>query len=82
MTGHIAPIALQKAHRLLVEPHNQHTYDLFIGEVVGAWSDTRVFKDGHLHFEQADPALRSLHYAAGGQFYAIGDALPVQDDAP
>ena len=60
------------ACRLVPEPHNQQTYDLFIGEVVGAWADTRVFRDGHWHFETADPSLRSLHYVAGGHFYAIG----------
>ena len=65
------------ACKLIVEPHNQQAYDLFIGEIVGAWSDTRVFQDGHWHFETADPALRSLHYIAGGRFYAIGDALDV-----
>lgn len=32
--------------RLLPEPHNQATYDLFIGEVVGAWADERVFRAG------------------------------------
>lgn len=66
------------ACKLIPEPHNQQTYDLFIGEVVGAWSDTRVFSDGHWHFEQADPALRSVHYVAGGHFYAIGDTFDVQ----
>jgi flavin reductase (DIM6/NTAB) family NADH-FMN oxidoreductase RutF len=71
------------ACRLIPEPHNQSTYDLFIGEVIGAWADTRVFKDGHWHFETADPAWRSLHYIAGGHFYAIGEALdvPVDDEA-
>lgn len=63
------------ACRLIPEPHNQQTHDLFIGEVTGAWSDTRVFKDGYWHFDSADPALRSLHYVAGGQFYAIGESL-------
>lgn len=63
------------ACRLIPEPHNQSSYDLFIGEVVAAWADTRVFRDGHWHFETADPALRSLHYIAGGQFYAIGESL-------
>jgi flavin reductase (DIM6/NTAB) family NADH-FMN oxidoreductase RutF len=63
------------ACKLVPEPHNQRTYDLFIGEVVGAWSDTRVFSDGHWHFETADPAWRSLHYIAGGHFYAIGEPL-------
>lgn len=65
------------ACRLVPEPHNQQTYDLFIGEVVGAWSDTRAFKDGHWQFEHADPAWRSLHHVAGGRFYAIGEALTV-----
>lgn len=67
------------ACRLIPEPHNQQAYDLFIGEIVGAWSDTRAFRDGHWHFEDADPALRSLHHVAGGNFYAIGQALPAVD---
>ncbi|VWC47665.1 flavin reductase family protein [Burkholderia lata] len=69
------------ACKLIPEPHNQQTYDLFIGEVVAAWSDTRVFRDGHWYFESADPALRSLHYIAGGNFYAIGESLHVDPDA-
>jgi flavin reductase (DIM6/NTAB) family NADH-FMN oxidoreductase RutF len=66
------------ACKLIPEPHNQERYDLFIGEVVGAWSDTRVFSDGHWHFENADPGLRSIHYVAGGHFYAIGEAMRVK----
>lgn len=65
------------ACRLLPEPHNQNAYDLFIGEVTAAWADTRVFRAGRWHFEEADPAWRSLHHVAGGHFYAIGDALAV-----
>ena len=61
--------------RLISEPHNQETYDLFIGEVVGAWADARVFKEGHWQFETAPDDLRSLHYIAGGQFYAIGESV-------
>lgn len=67
--------------RVIDEPHNQQAYDLFIGEVDGAWADSRVFRDGHWHFETADPALRSLHYVAGGHFYAIGDAVDVDPAA-
>ena len=67
---------------VIPEPHNQEAYDLFIGEVVGAWADTRVFKDGHWHFESADPTLRSLHYIAGGHFYAIGAALAAEPEGP
>jgi flavin reductase (DIM6/NTAB) family NADH-FMN oxidoreductase RutF len=61
------------ACRVIPEPHNQQAYDLFIGEVVGAWADTRVFANGHWNFAHAAPAWRSLHYVAGGQFYAIGE---------
>lgn len=64
---------------LIPELHNQNTYDLFIGEVVGAWADTRAFKDGHWQFENADPAWRSLHYIAGGHYYATGEALDVDE---
>lgn len=63
------------ACKLISEPHNQQSYDLFIGEIVAAWADTRVFNNGHWQFEKADPALRSLHYIAGGHFYAIGEPL-------
>lgn len=65
--------------KLLPEPHIQETYDLFIAEVTEAWADDRVFRDGHWLYEQADPALRSLHYIAGGHFYAIGDRVDVAD---
>lgn len=63
--------------RVIEEPHNQSTYDLFIGEVVAAWADDRVFRDGHWNYENADPQWRSLHYVAGGHFYAIGEAVVV-----
>ncbi|MDE2118065.1 MAG: flavin reductase family protein [Betaproteobacteria bacterium] len=67
------------ACKLISEPHNQQAYDLFIGEVVAAWADTRVFSNGRWHFKDADPSWRSLHYVAGGQFYAIGEPLTVQE---
>lgn len=66
--------------KVIPEPHNQQSYDLFIGEVVGAWADSRVFSDGHWHFETADPQWRSLHYIAGGQFYAIGASMTVAEE--
>lgn len=70
----VAGCAAWLACRLIPEPHNQQAYDLFIGEVVGAWADTRVFRNGHWHFEDA-PERRSLHHVAGGHFYAIGEPL-------
>jgi flavin reductase (DIM6/NTAB) family NADH-FMN oxidoreductase RutF len=63
--------------RVIPEPHIQQTYDLFIGEVVAAWADSRVFSDGRWHFEDAPDELRTLHYVAGGQFYVTGESLQV-----
>ena len=84
IAGHDLPLvagcSAWLACRLIPEPHNQQAYDLFIGEVVGAWADTRVFANGHWHFETAGPEWRSLHYVAGGQFYAIGESLVARTD--
>lgn len=59
--------------KLIVEPHNQQAYDLFIGEVVGAWADPAVFSDGRWNFPDAD--RRTIHYRAGGHFFATGEAF-------
>jgi flavin reductase (DIM6/NTAB) family NADH-FMN oxidoreductase RutF len=59
----------------LPEPHIEQAYDLFLGEVVAAWADDRVFRDGRWHFDGVDASLRSLHHVAGGNFLAIGDAV-------
>lgn len=61
--------------KLIVEARNQAVYDLFIAEIVAAWSDARVFQNGRWDFENADSQMRSLHYVAGGHFYAIGEAF-------
>lgn len=79
--GHTTPLvqgcAAWLVCRLIPEPHNQQAYDLFIGEVVAAWADERVFRDGHWEFDTAPDALRTLHYVAGGQFYATGASVRV-----
>ncbi len=86
MDGHdlpfVAGCSAWLACRLMPETRNQQTYDLFIGEVVAAWADTRAFKNGRWHFESADPQWRSLHYIAGGHFYAIGEALDTAEGMP
>jgi flavin reductase (DIM6/NTAB) family NADH-FMN oxidoreductase RutF len=60
--------------RLLPEPQVQETYDLFLGEVVAAQADARVFTTGHWHFD-GHPGLRTLHHVAGGQFLLPADAV-------
>jgi len=61
--------------RVIPEPHNQDRYDLFIAEVVAAWADPRAFSDGRWHF--TDEAQCSVHYLAGGAFFATGEAFEV-----
>lgn len=62
------------ACRLLPEPAIQQRYDLFLGEVVAAWADARVFSNGRWHFEGHD-GLRTIHHVAGGHFLLDGDAV-------
>lgn len=62
--------------KIIPEPHNQETYDLFIAEVTSAQADERVFsqnKDGgwRWHFEGHED-LRTIHHVAGGAFFATG----------
>lgn len=59
--------------RVIPEPHIQKTYDLFLAEVVAAWADPEVFSDGRWHFP--DEQRRSIHYQAGGNFFATGEAF-------
>lgn len=63
------------ACQLIPEPHNQQKYDLFIGDVVGAWADSRVFSNGRWHFEKASDELRTIHHVAGGQYLVSGNAV-------
>jgi flavin reductase (DIM6/NTAB) family NADH-FMN oxidoreductase RutF len=63
------------ACKLMPEPHNQQTYDLFIGEVVGAWADERVFHDGRWDFENSPDDLRTIHHVAGGHFFVTGEIV-------
>lgn len=63
--------------RVIPESYIQTTYDLFIGEVIAAYADPRVFSQGRWNFEAQSSDLRTLHYVAGGQFYVTGESLSV-----
>jgi flavin reductase (DIM6/NTAB) family NADH-FMN oxidoreductase RutF len=52
--------------RRIPEPHIEQTYDLFLGEVVAAWADSRVYSEGRWNF--SNPANATLHHVAGGAF--------------
>ncbi|MDA8255965.1 MAG: flavin reductase family protein [Betaproteobacteria bacterium] len=61
--------------RVIAEPHIQRTYDLFLAEVVAAWADPDAFSNGRWHFP--DDARHSIHYQAGGSFFATGETFEV-----
>ncbi len=65
--------------RVIPEAANQKRYDLFVAEVVAAWADPAVFSDGRWHFPDAD--LRTIHYQAGGAFFATGDCFECAEPA-
>ncbi|MEE9098866.1 flavin reductase family protein [Pseudomonas nitroreducens] len=61
--------------KVISEPNNQEKYDLFIAEVVAAYADERAFSNGRWHFPNDE--LRTIHYQAGGAFFATGEAFQV-----
>lgn len=58
--------------RVLPEPHTQQAYDTFFVEMVAAWADERVFRDGRWHLDEAPEALRPIHHLGGGVFTVSG----------
>ncbi len=64
--------------RVLRELHNEAAYDLFLGQVVAAQADARVFSEGRWHFDSAPPGLRTLHHVAGGAFLLPGETVQGQ----
>ena len=65
--------------KVITELHNQKRYDLFIAEVVAAWADPVVFNNGRWSFET--DAERTIHYIAGGSFFATGKGFEVQTES-
>jgi flavin reductase (DIM6/NTAB) family NADH-FMN oxidoreductase RutF len=54
--------------RVLPQPELQRAHDLFLGEVLAAQADDRVFRHGRWHFDSAPESLRTLHHLSGGAF--------------
>ncbi|PTL75786.1 flavin reductase family protein [Vitiosangium sp. GDMCC 1.1324] len=63
--------------RVLSEPDVQRRYDLFIAEVVAAWVEDSVWKDGGWDFSGGD-SQRSVHHIAGGVFFTTGERVQAQ----
>ena len=71
----IAGCAAWLVCKRIPEPRNEQSYDLFIGEVVAAYADERVFDGGRWLFEKVPDELKTLHYVAGGRYYLDGKAV-------
>lgn len=61
--------------RLIPWPDLQAAHDLFLGEVVAAHADPRVFADGRWRFDAADDALRTIHHLGAGAFLMPGESM-------
>ena len=70
----IADCAAWLVFKRIPEPHNEQSYDLFIGEVVAAYADERIFDGGHWLFEKTSDELKTLHYVVG-RYYLDGKAV-------
>lgn len=60
--------------KVVAEANKQ--FDLIVAEVVAAYADAEQFIDGRWVFSD-DPQKRSMHYMAGGQFFATGESFRV-----
>lgn len=66
---------------VIPEPHNEKTYDLFIGKCTAVWADKRILDErGHWNFDESTDHLRTLHYVSGGHFFAIGESMDISLD--
>lgn len=61
--------------RVIPWPQVQAAHDLFLGEVVAAYADDRVFANGRWRFDQADDGLRTLHHLGHGAFLVPGQGV-------
>lgn len=68
--------------RLLDEPGIAQRHDLFLGEVVAAQADGRIFREGRWHFDAGFDELRTIHHVAGGHFIADGEGVDAWPLAP
>ena len=60
-----------------VIPDASDRYDIIIAEVIAAYSNAEVYTDNRWHFGD-NPLNRTMHYVAGGQFFATGESFQVE----
>jgi flavin reductase (DIM6/NTAB) family NADH-FMN oxidoreductase RutF len=63
-----------------VIPDASQRFDIILGEVVAAYSNAAIYSDNRWHFGD-NPLDRTIHYVAGGQFFATGEMFRIETDA-
>ena len=61
--------------RVIEEAHAQQAYDTFFVEVVGAWSDPRVFAQGRWSFREDNRDQHTVHHLGAGVFAIPSETL-------
>ena len=59
--------------KVIPRPDLAKDFDLFLVDVVAAWAEDGVWKDGTWHFDT--DAQRSLHHVSKGHFFVTGAAV-------
>jgi flavin reductase (DIM6/NTAB) family NADH-FMN oxidoreductase RutF len=57
-----------------VLPDASQRFDIILAEVVAAYADAALYSENRWHFGD-DPLDRTIHYVAGGQFFATGESF-------
>lgn len=55
-------------------------FDIIMAEVIAAYSDAAIYSENRWHFGD-DPMDRTIHYVAGGQFFATGESFQLDSGA-
>jgi flavin reductase (DIM6/NTAB) family NADH-FMN oxidoreductase RutF len=61
--------------KVLPHPQLATDYDLFLVEVVAAWADDEVFRDGEWNFDGAPEHKRTIHHVTKGHFFVLGERV-------
>ncbi len=66
--------------RRIASPDTEAKYDLFLADVLAAWADDALYRDGEWRF--ADASTRTVHHMNKGAFLLIGDRLDAKPIEP
>ena len=62
--------------RAYPNPDLARDYDLFVAEVLAAWADDALYRDGEWRFRPDGP--RTIHHLKGGVFFATGERIAAE----